>query len=102
MLLTLEMATLEKSLENVSYTWQFPSMKFNMCIQTYDVGIPVSYSFMFNDTSHQVSQIIVPPKFNSFSFDFESDYFTIFFVKDPTNKATQLTPSELSIELTPI
>lgn len=99
MILTLETAMVE----NGVYTWRFPAMTFSRCIQNYEVGIPISYDFMYDQTLHQVSTLIKPPMFHSYTFDFETDYFTVYFVSDPTRPMeTLLVPTELSIELIPV
>jgi len=93
MILTLETATLE----NGTYTWRFPKMKFSMRIQTYDVGIPISYNFIYPATNEQISQLLIPPNFHPYTF--ENDYFSIVFTKNPT-EMIKLFQTKLVIELT--
>jgi hypothetical protein len=95
MLLTLETATIE----NGTYTWRFPKMKFSMCIKTYDVGIPISYNYIYKGTDKEISQLLIPPNFCPYTF--EDEYFSIIFVKSPVD-LTPLIPTELTIELTPV
>ena len=95
MLLTLETATLE----NGTYTWRFPKMKFEYCIQTCVLDTPTYfgvYCYMYKGTDKQVSQLICPPTFFPYLFEDEIDYFSIIF-----EKYSPLVATELTIELTP-
>jgi len=96
MILTLETATLE----NGTYTWKFPKMRFAFCIQTCVLDTPTYYgvyAYVYQGTDKEISQFVLPPTFYPHTFDEEFDYFSIIF-----SKYTTLVATELSIELTPV
>ncbi len=95
MILTLETATLE----NGTYTWRFPKMKYTFCIQTCVLDTPTYfgvYCYVNQAGDKEISQLVCPPIFYPFTVEDEYDYFSICFSKYSTLVATELT-----IELTP-
>ena len=96
MILTLETATLE----NGTYIWRFPKMRYTFCIQTCVLETPTYngvFCYVNQGGDKDISQLICPPVFYPYTFDEEFDYFSILF-----SKYTTLVATELSIELTPV
>lgn len=109
MLLTLQDATVE----NGSYTWRFPQMKFKMSIQTFDdkpliepKDIPKEPEYketfynvifkVYEGTPEETGQLVMIPNWVPNYFDF--DYFTIRFIN--IEQTETILPTKLMIELT--